>query len=284
MQGFPALISRCRGAKAKLPRDQQDADTKTRQVERWLAEESEHAHHFGNKNTEAPEALKKEAARKLVFDSKVRVGKNVVRMEKDIDAELSPTKPSAKPPPGRAYSQSPFPSQPPGLFSASFRRNLFVHPTPSATATVKPHVRDDHRLLQDRISNLLQFNIRLVDSELQSTITRLPFHFLLADRSLLKTAVGGFTGDDVSMAKLVDFAQQNIPLGLLKAWKEHGHGIELTHAQGKSLADDDDFAVAVNDFINGPRKHTDMCITLVLSTGDALMTGTYIVYSYPYCV
>lgn len=270
INGFPALLLRCRTTKqGKGLHDQQNSNNKTHEVEKWLATESEWAHLFGDGNTTVPLNNRLEAVRKLVFDAKQNVSHDLAKEEQEIDDELSPT----KKPSSRALTPSPHPLKSPNLYAARAWPQLTSGRDSATTSDMQPQVSEDHRLLREYISNILQFNVRLLSSLTSKTITRLPFRYLIDDHDKLKRTEGGFTGDDMSMTGLVEFVQQNVPLDTVRRWKEQGHNMQLTHSADMSLDDQDDFAVAVNHFINGPRAHTDLCITLQLGSSDVDMTG-----------
>ncbi|KAF3027938.1 hypothetical protein E8E12_000119 [Didymella heteroderae] len=216
-----------------------------------------------------------EIARKIIHDAKEVVKKQHIQEDAETvqqkPVKLSPRKQSTTP--SLALSLDSLTVPTPQIPTAALkpRRNTLLFDAATKKLlkpnVIEPLVHEGHPLLVEKIPNLLRFNVRLVNSETLDTITRMPFRYLLEEPDTDVTA-GGFTGDDISIRKLAAFVQDVAPLQMTTKWKELGCGMTITHNAASTINTDGDLAVYVNDYINGPRSHTDLCITLILGVNS----------------
>lgn len=164
--GMADLVVKCREKTSKGPKDQSKLDRLTREVEKWLMSESEWASFFGGDNTKAPQANKDEAVRKLVFDAKTKLFKTTTEKERRIKEDyggLSSPASASKTSlsllqPSLGMGSTPWLPPPPPSPSTGDR------PASPIRRSELYAIPADHPLLTEQLPNLMNFNLRLVDS------------------------------------------------------------------------------------------------------------------------
>ncbi|KAI8930722.1 hypothetical protein NX059_012331 [Plenodomus lindquistii] len=248
--GVGDLILRC--GKDKHRREKNDSNQLseiTTAVQKWLKREPRYTRYFGPENTTVPEDCKTEAVRMLVFKAKERVGKEAANGDKAVMREGQMTSDKRK---GRRT-----------VDHKPIRRTIVDALASLKGHELQPMVGPSHPLLRTCIENISYYNVRLLDSRNKYTITRLPFRNLV-NFTELGDAVNFLDSGDIHRSTVEQFIRGHCDKDLVKQWDACGNRLRVHHT-GLDILDDIQLAVSINDYINGPRLHSDFCIILMLS-------------------
>ena len=101
-----------------------------------------------------------------------------------------------------------------------------------------------------------------MDSRDGQTLTRIPLRLTLYDH-VAKDQVQGLDGDDVDERKLRAYIMQALDEKTARLWNDGDMRLYTTGS--KPWRSDSTLAVAINDFMTGPRTHfTDLGVELVI--------------------